>query len=194
LETPTTVGPSTSGCTPITIHPLKPDDSEYITEAEIFLRKVCHRQNVKRSETSMGEVAWIVTLTDRELLPILYESPWFELELTAKKTLRRFIRRNEDDPNADPYYTIHAKDYKNDVETKATEAFLRTKVTDPNQPLHASTYPFSYLIFSWCNVQLSDAAKEEVEAYMGRQHRPYEPHWPMYDDSKVPVIEDSDWK
>jgi hypothetical protein len=188
------VGPSTSGCTLITVHPLKPDDPECITEAEIFLRKVCHRQNVKRSETSTGEVSWIVTLTDRELLPILYESPWFELELTAKKTLRRFIRRNEDDPDADPYYTIPAKDYPNEAETKATEAFLRTKVTDPTQPLHPSTYPFTNLICSWSNVQLSDVVKEEVEAYMGRQDRPYEPHWPMYDDSRVPVIEDSDWK
>jgi hypothetical protein len=194
LETPTTVGPSASGCTLITVHPLKPDDPKCIIEAEILLRKVCHHHNVKRSETSTGEVSWIVTLTDRELLPILYESPWFELELNARKTLRRFIRRHEGDPDADPYYTIHAKDYKNETETKATEAFLRTKVTNPNQPLHAFKYPFTNLICSWSNVQLSDATKEDVEAYTGRQDRPYEPHWPMYDHGKVPVIEDSDWK
>jgi hypothetical protein len=134
-------------------------------------------------------------LTDRDVLPILYESPWFDLEFTAKKTLRRFILlQRKEDPDADPYYTIQAKDYENIAETTATEAFLRTKVTDASHYLGVFTYPFTDLTWSWTNVQLSDKAKEEVEIYMGRQDRPYEPHWPMYDDQKVPVIEDSDWK
>jgi hypothetical protein len=85
MKTPTTVGPLTSGSKVITVHPLKPDDSACITEVENLLRKVRHRQNVKRLEITTGVMSWIVTLTDREWLSILYEAPWFDLDLTAKK-------------------------------------------------------------------------------------------------------------
>jgi hypothetical protein len=192
--TSSTAKPSPSENTLITVHPLRPNDPECITQAEIFLRKVCHRDNVKRSEATNGEVSWTVTLTDREVLPILYESPWFELDFSTKMALRKFIRRNEEDHDAEPFYTIHAKNYKNDAETKATREFLKTKVTNSTRSLRESKYPGTNHIYSWDEVQLSDAAKEEVEAYLDRRDSPLEPRWPMYDDGKVPYIKDSDWK
>jgi hypothetical protein len=181
------------GSTFITVRPLNANGSESIAEAEIFLRKVCHRNNFKRSETTSWEVSWIVTLTDRELLPILYEGP-VDMSFTTKMILRRFIRRHEEDLDADPCYTITAKDYKNEAETKATQEFLKTKVTDPTRTLETLRYPGTNLIWSWCNIQLSDTAKEEVEDYMRRRDRPLEPYWPMYDENKIPMIKDSDWK
>jgi hypothetical protein len=126
-------------------------------------------------------------MTDRELLPILYEAPWFELDLATKKILRRYICRHEEDPDADMYYNISANDDPNSEETKA---FLKTKVTDPTQEFREVRLHCGRVI-GWDNVQLSDMAIETVEVYMGR---PLDPQWPTYDDGKVPVIKDSDWK
>jgi hypothetical protein len=59
---------ATSGSTFITSHSLRPDDTEYIGKAEIFLRNICYRPSIESSEVMSGKVSWIVTLTDSELL------------------------------------------------------------------------------------------------------------------------------
>ena len=80
---------------------------------------------------------------------------------------RRHEKRSALTPRDDHYYNIVAKDYNNDEETKATREFLNTKVTDPSQQIYEFNLPGTSHIIGWGNVQLSDAAKGEVEAYQG---------------------------
>jgi hypothetical protein len=126
-------------------------------------------------------VSWIVTLTDRELLPFLYEAPWFELDLTTKKTLRKYLWLNEENPDADMYYDMCANDDLKDEEIKA---FLETRITNPAQDSVEFQLP-SGCVLGWGNVQLSEMAKEEVEAYLSRPKLPLAAQWPTYDDTNI---------
>lgn len=155
----------------VTIHPIDPNNSEQIARTEDSLGKICGSEHVKSQQAADGHVSWIVTLSDRETIRLLPEHPWLQLDESARKTLVRFskrhTKRSELDRRDDPFYNVVAKDYNNDEETKATRAFLNTKVTNPNQKILEFNYPGTNHIIGWGNVQLSDAAKGEVEAYQG---------------------------
>ena len=88
------------------------------------------------------------------------------------------------------YYDLCAN---NDLNKEETKAFLKTRITDAAQDFVEFRLP-SGRVLGWGNVQWSERAKEEVEAYLGRPKLPLAARWPTYDDTKIPVIEDSDWK
>lgn len=161
----------TSGDTFVIIHPIDPSNSEQISRTEDSLGKICGSEHVKSQQAKDGHVSWVVTLSDRETINLLPEHPWLQLDETAKRTLvthsKRHTKRSDLDRRDDAYYNIVAKDYNDDAQTKATREFLNTKLTDPNQKILEFNYPGTDHIIGWGHVQLSDAAKGEVEKYEG---------------------------
>jgi hypothetical protein len=155
----------------VVLHPIDTNDSETIARTETSLGLICGSEHVESLQATGGDVSWKVTLTDRESLLLLAEHPWLKPDQSLKKTLVEFSRRHEKrsvlTPRDDPYYNVVAKDFNNDEETKATKEFLTTKITDPSQQILEFNLPGTSHIIGWGHVQLSDAAKGEVEAYQG---------------------------
>ena len=171
LKAPSTLDPSIK--TFVIVHPIDPNDSGTIEQTVPSLEKICGSEHVEtlRSVGGDGDVSWKVTLSDRETLRYLAEHPWLRHDQSVKRALIEFSRRHEKrsalTPRDDHPYNVVAKDYNNDEETKATREFLNTKVTGPSQQIYEFHLPGTSHIIGWGNVQLSDAAKGEVEAYQG---------------------------
>jgi hypothetical protein len=168
---PSTSNAPDSGTTFLIVHPLDPNDTETIEKTVPNLERICGSEHLETLRSVDGNVSWKVTLSDRKTLRYLAEHPWLKPDKSIGKTLEEFSRRHEKRseliPRDDEYYNIVAKDYNNDEETKATREFLNTKVTDPSKKFKEFSLPGTSHIIGWGNVQLSEAAKQEVEAYQG---------------------------
>jgi hypothetical protein len=174
----------------VTLHPINPEDSDQITRTSNALDIICGTEHVTKQQAADGRVSWVVTLTHREHIDLLPDHPWLNLDSATNNTLiefskestRRSILSSRDE---DPLYDIRANDYTNDEETKATREFLKTKTSAPDQKFVEIHLPGTTHILSWGGVQLSDTAKAEVEAYMGREDRPLQLQGPTYEDRAV---------
>lgn len=155
----------------IIVRPIDPTNSEQISRAGENLVNICGSEHVRPHQTSDGTPSWLVTLSDRETLQYLPEHPWLQLDDVAKQTFTSFTKRHakraELSPRDDLFYNIAAKDYNNDEETKATREFLNGKLTNPDQEIIEFTYPGTSHVLGWGHVQLSEAAKKELEEYAG---------------------------
>jgi hypothetical protein len=155
----------------IIVHPIDPKDSNTMEKTVTSLGLICGSEHVESLRSPSGDVSWKIILSDRETLHYLAEHPDLMWDRSLRKTLEDFSRRHEKrsdlTPRDDPYYIVAPTDYTNNEETRATREFLNTKVTNPSDTIYEYTLPGDNLIAGWGHVQLSDAAKKEVEAYPG---------------------------
>lgn len=155
----------------IIVYPKDPNDSKTVKETLATLGKVCGSEHKETLRSAAGEVSWKVTLSDRETFRLLGEHPGLRYDLSVRRRIIEFSRRHEKRsdlaPRDDPTYKIVAKDPYNDEETKATREFINTKVTDGAPKIYEFSLATKPHVIGWGNVQLSEAAKKEVEAHYG---------------------------
>jgi hypothetical protein len=174
----------------VTLHPIDLEDSKQIARTSNALDIIYGSEHVTKHQAADGRVSWVVTLTDREHISLLPDHSWLNIDPATNKTLiefstqstRRTILSSRD---GDPFYDIRANDHTDDEETKATREFLKMKTSAPNQKFMEFHLPGTTHTIGWGSVQLSDAAKAEVEAYMGREDRPLQLQGPTYEDRAI---------
>lgn len=175
--------------TDITLHPMDPNNSEQVARTEEFLRFVCGPDNVnQRNEPEC--FSWVVSLshTNLESIHEILENPWLRIYEIAKDHLKETARRlwhaehcsDRCRCDDDIYYIITAKDYRNDEETKTTQGFFTTRMSDPNQKFTVFHHPGTNHIIGWGHIQFSATALDEVATYPGVKSWGYD--GPVYDD------------